>query len=78
MQGISPLAEGTLVSEKTRGIYVINILFGCNRVQSDLHKQRHTALLLVSQAGQFGVGKWQTVFDGAHSNLHNFGTEGIT
>jgi hypothetical protein len=28
-------------------IYIINILYGCNRVQSDLHKQRPAVLQLV-------------------------------
>jgi hypothetical protein len=56
MQGISPLAEGKLASEKTTVIYIINILLECNRVQSDLHKQRHTILKLVTKAGQFGIG----------------------
>jgi hypothetical protein len=40
-EGISPPAEGTLASEKTAGIYIINILLEPNRGQSDLHKTRH-------------------------------------
>jgi len=31
MQGISPLGEGTLASDTKTGIYIINILFECNR-----------------------------------------------